>query len=100
MESDNIAVEMTALVNASDAKINRITEGLKLAQCIKRFTNAMTVKVASHIDDRSGWNDEELAKVQNDALMNALRNGDYVSVANYAMFLDNLGYEPGRSAGE
>lgn len=101
MEKDSVVGhEMKAFVGAPKAKLERMKEGLKLAECIIEFTDKMTEKIALHIEDRSGWNNEENAKGMHSCLMDALKDGDYISVANYAMFLDNLGYKPGRSASE
>jgi len=92
-------VKVVELVGATRAELNALREGLNLANTIRGFTTAMTEKVAAHINDREGWDDEEYAAGMYDALMKALDEGDYVSVANYSMFLHGLGYKPGRSGG-
>ena len=91
-------VKVVELVEATRVDLNALQEGLNLANAIRGFTTAMTEKVAAHINDREGWDDEEYASGMYDSLKEALAEGDYVSVANYAMFLNGLGYKPGRSS--
>ena len=92
-------MDVKELMDAPKAVVDRLQESIDLAKAITGFTEQMAEKVASHIDDREGWNDEEYAAGILDALKKALADGDYVSVANYAMFLNGFGFEPGRSSG-
>jgi len=89
-------LDIIDLMAAPSVELNRLHESIKLAKTITGFTEKMAEKVARHIDNREGWDDEEYASGMYDALEEALAEGDYVSVANYAMFLNGLGYKPGR----
>ena len=91
-------MEIKDMVHASKQKIAVMQEGIRLAEAIREFTEEMAEKVSAHIGDRDGWDDDENASDMYDSLKHALMEGDYVSVANYAMFLNGLGYKPGRSS--
>lgn len=89
-------MDVIELMAAPKVELNRLQESINLAKAITGFTEQMAEKVARHISDRQGWDDDEYAEGMYDALWKALDEGDYVSVANYAMFLNGLGYKPGR----
>ncbi len=89
-------MEIKEMVQVSKRKLKLMQEGIALAVRIREFTDEMTEKVAKYVGSREGWNDGEYAEGMHDALEKALKEGDYVSVANYSMFLNGLGYKPGR----
>ena len=90
-------MELVDMVEISEQKLEVMQEGMRLATRIREFTKDMTIEIAKHIGEKSGWAEEENDTEMLDALKEALKEGDYVSVANYSMFLNGLGYKPGRS---
>ena len=90
-------MEVKDLLEVSKRQMFAMQEGMRLAVAIREFTEKMAVKVAAHIGEGDGWAEEENAAEMHEALQAALAEGDYVSVANYSMFLNGLGYKPGRS---
>lgn len=91
-------MQVEELIYVDKDKLFVMEEGIRLAAAIRAFTEQMAVKVAAHIGEGDNWNEEENAAEMYDALRKAFAEGDYVSVANYAMFLNGLGYKPGRSS--
>lgn len=90
-------MEIYEMAQCSGQKLQMMQDGINLAQRIRSFTHQMTTKVAQYAKKRAGWDKEENAAAMHKALEKALAEGDYVSVANYSMFLNGLGYKPGRT---
>ena len=88
--------DLGIMVDAGERKLRVMQDGLNLARAIRSFTKEMTEKVADYAKSRDGWDEEENAKELFESLEQAVRDGDYVSVANYSMFLHGLGFKPGR----
>jgi len=68
-----------------------LQENINLSNTIDRFRNKMIDKIAKYVTGgdgvkaKRGWDDEQLAAEMLGGLEGALEDGDYVSVANYAM---------------
>ena len=88
--------DIGAMVEASKRRVFVMEEGIRLSEVIRNFTDEMSIKIATHIGEGDGWDNEENAIDMHEGLERALKKGDYVSVANYSMFLNGLGYKPGR----
>ena len=64
-----------------------------LAKALRIFSDKMASKLTLH-HQRTGWDEYANSLGMHNDLKKAVEEGDYVSVANYAMFLNNLGYAP------
>ncbi len=84
-----------SMLQADGLEFDRIEEEVRLAKALRSFSRKMSDKLTNHIG-RGGWSEEENAADMFEALEDALKEGDYISVANYSMFLDALGYKPKR----
>lgn len=63
----------------------------KLNRLLDYFTDRMRNRVIDKLDmGHAGWNLEGLRNYMSEELSNHLAKGDYLDIANIAMFLDNL----------
>ena len=92
------------LVQMEDAEFEEAEQRYLLGKVLRAFGIKMARKLSRHVRDEDGrlqtnWNNEEWVANIHAALCKALEEGDYVSVANYSLMLDNLGYNPKGKAG-
>ena len=75
--------------------IGPIEERVRLAAALKLFVRKMSRKLEAKVDDGwYGWCENENVDDIFTKLLNNVSRGDFVDVANLAMFLERLNYSP------
>lgn len=87
-------IELNALL---ETDIDVTAEQVRLAQAIRLFIRKMAVKLDSKVAIWKGWKEAENAQDMFERLIDNAKRGDFVDVANLAMFLDAQGFKPEQS---
>jgi len=80
--------------NKTNYKLER--ERLKLAERLGVFAEEMAIRLDECVErGKGGWDNSKYDPNMHEMLLANAKVGDYVDVANLAMFLHNHGYKPG-----